>query len=194
MWYAVDRRKPVHRRIFLAVLALTAAPAAASVSVIGNSSARLCYEAAESESAAGILSISECDKALTGENELAPHDIVATYVNRGILQLRRGRADAALTDFDAAIARDPREPEAYLNKAAALMRDPADPATAVTLFTAALDNKTSKPALAYYGRGLAHELLGDVKSAYFDYKLASEADPKWPKPQQELARFSVKRN
>ncbi len=181
------------RKLLFAILMAGCVPAGAAVTVLGNSSARLCYEAADSERPASIGEISECDRALK-DDSMTPHDIVATYVNRGILQLRRGSMRDALQDFDAAIARDPTEPEAYLNKGAALLRKPADPARALPLFSAALDNGTSKPALAHYGRGLAYELTGDVKSAYFDYKKATELDPEWAQPQQELARVTVKRN
>lgn len=185
----------VSRRVILAMLMIgAAAPAGAAVTVLGSSSARLCYEAAESDLPSSVTEIAECDKALRVDENLTPHEIVATYVNRGILLLRKGEMAAALADFDAAILRDPNEPEAYLNKGAALMRDAANAAAALPLFTAALDHETSKPALAYYGRGLAHELLGDVKSAYFDYKKATEADPAWSKPQEELARFTVRSN
>lgn len=180
------------RKIILAALLAGPLPAAASVSVIGNSSARLCYEAADSELPGSFREIAECDDALRDE-ALTPHEVVATYVNRGILQLRRGAMQDAIKDFDTAIVRDPDEPEAYLNKGAALMRDPADPAKALPLFSAALTHGTSKPALAHYGRGLAYELLGEVKSAYLDYKRASEIEPEWPQPQQELARFTVRR-
>ena len=34
-------------------------------------------------------------------------DLVATYVNRGILKLRRGQIEAAIADFDAALRLDP---------------------------------------------------------------------------------------
>lgn len=177
--------------IFLILIPVLAAPAAASVTVFGNSSARLCYEAADSPLPSAVTEVRECDKALRDES-MTPHDIVATYVNRGILLLRRGEMQAALSDFDAAIVRDPAEPEAYLNKAGALLRQPSNAATALPLFTAAIDHNTSKPALAHYGRGLSYELMGDVKSAYFDYKRASELDPQWDKPQEELARFTVR--
>lgn len=182
------------RKLFFAVLiAGVGAPAAASVTVIGNSSARLCYEAADSPLPSSVREIPECDRALRGES-LTPHEIVATFVNRGILLLRRGETDSALKDFDAAIARDPDEPEAYLNKGALLMRQPPDPARALPLFEAAIRHGTSKPALAHYGRGLAQEMLGNLKEAYLDYQRATELDPEWPQPREELARFTVRRN
>ena len=57
----------------------------------------------------------------------------------------------------------------------------------------AMEKNTGKPALAYYGRGIAHEELGNLKSAYADYKRAVEEDPKWKQPRTDLARFVVRK-
>ena len=181
------------RFLVCAALAITAGPAASAVMVIGNSSARLCYEAARSTMSPVRSTLETCNRAFQ-EEALSEHDAVATFVNRGILHMRRGAIDTAVADFDRAIARDPGQPEAYLNKGAALMRTPGSARAAIPLFTAALERKTRKPALAYFGRGIAHEDIGDITAAYNDYKSASAADPDWPQPVAELARFSVRRN
>lgn len=167
---------------------LVAAPAIAGVTAIGSTNARICFEAAENGSTGRIP---DCDRAIT-EEALTPSDIVATHVNRGILRLRKGQVQAAIQDFDAALARDPEQPEAYLNKGAAMMRSAEAEGAAVPLFTAALEKKTRRPAIAYLGRGLAHEQMGDVRSAYLDYRRASMADPKWNEPRLALARFKVR--
>jgi tetratricopeptide (TPR) repeat protein len=179
------------RIIILAASAFFAFPSTAAVTVIGSSSARLCFEAADSPGT-GVAGIEHCDRALA-EEVLPAYETVATHVNRGILRLRRGNGEDAIADFDAAIARDPHQPEAYLNKGVALMRNGDSPATALPLFTTALEKKTQRPAIAYLGRGMAHELLGDLKAAYLDYQRASAADPKWHQPRAELARFTVTR-
>lgn len=177
----------------LALGALGAAiPATAAVTVLGNSYARLCYDAAESRTvAANIEAEGYCDRALREEN-LGGSDTVATLVNRGILKMRRGEIDAAITDFDAAIALDPGEAEAYLNKGMAVLRRPEGAAQAVSLFDEAIARKTRKPAFAYYGRGIAHELGGRIREAYFDFRQASLIEPKWREPRTELARFTVR--
>ena len=179
-------------RIFLAALgtAAFALPAAAAITVIGNSAARLCYEASESQLRTGA-GIDNCDRALATEN-LTRHDTVATHVNRGILRLRKGRIDGAIEDFDSAIALDPGQAEAYLNKGLALLRMPGGPDQALPLFDTALQRNTRKPALAYYGRAVAHELGGRVRDAYRDYRQASRLDPKWRDPKTQLARFTVR--
>jgi tetratricopeptide (TPR) repeat protein len=181
----------IGRILIAAALAATAVPAVAAVTVLGSTSARLCFEAADARIAPGRDSIMRCDQALSEEN-LSDYDTVATFVNRGILKLRIGSSDAAITDFDAALARDPDQPEAYLNKGIALLRKPDGWAQAVPLFDAAIAKKTRRPALAYYGRGVANELAGHVQEAYSDYREANRIEPKWRDPQVELARFSIR--
>jgi tetratricopeptide (TPR) repeat protein len=175
--------------VLAALLAALAAPASAAVFVIGNSDARLCYESADSPMLPGPRDMRRCDEALLHEN-LTSYETVATHVNRGILRLRRGLTDEAVADFDSAIALDPEQPEAYLNKGAALIRR-HNPQDALQLFTVALEHNTSRPAIAHYGRAVANEQLGNVAAAYRDYRRASELDPEWREPRTELARFRV---
>ena len=180
-------------KFLIAAAAATAAiPAAAAVTVIGSSAARSCYEAAESQTKPGRAAMEACDTALRHE-PLTAYEIVATHVNRGILRLRTGEIEGAIADFDTAAARDPDEPEAYVNKGVALMQAPGRAEAAVSLFSMAIEKKTRRPAIAFLGRGMAHEELGDVRSAYHDYRKASAADPEWDQPRLELARFRVTR-
>jgi tetratricopeptide (TPR) repeat protein len=180
-------------KFLLAALAAAAAtPASGAVTVLGNSSARLCYEAAEARSTPSWDSLGRCDSALK-EEALSETDRVATFVNRGILRMRNGDLDGALADYDRAIARDPQLAEAYLNKGLALVRAGRDSDQAIALFDAALQKKARRPAIAYYGRAVAHEAIGRLKEAYLDYREASRLDPKWREPQTELARFTVER-
>jgi len=177
--------------LICAALAASAFPAAAAITVIGSSSARLCYEAAEARSLPSSSAIDRCDDALQRE-PLTDYEIVATYVNRGILKLRRGQIEPAIADFNTAIDRDPTEPEAYLNKGMATLRLPNGWEAALPLFNTAIEQKTRRPAVAYYGRAVAHELAGEVKAAYRDYRQASVLEPNWREPQTELARFTVR--
>lgn len=177
-----------------AAFAAAATPAAAqgSIQSIGASVARSCYLAAESDASPRRDDFRNCDAALAGSLSSAD-DVVATFVNRGILYLRSGRFDAAITDFNRATALDPDEPEAYLNRASALLRR-EQVAPAIAQFNAALAKQTRRPALAYYGRGVAHEEAGNVRAAYQDYKRASELAPTWEQPRKELTRFRVVRD
>ena len=180
----------INRKLLAAAaLFAFAVPASASVFVVGNSDARLCFVAADSPLYPGMRDIRRCDEALSHET-LTGYEVVATHVNRGILRLRRNLVEEAVADFDRAITLDPNQPEAYLNKGAALIRR-QNPAEAVQLFTASLDRNTSRPALAHYGRAVANEALGNLAAAYRDYRRASELDPEWSEPRTELRRFRV---
>jgi tetratricopeptide (TPR) repeat protein len=172
----------------LAVCAV-ATPASAAIVVLGNTDARMCYEAADSPMLPAARDVRRCDEALLRE-ALSAYEVVATHVNRGILRLRRGMIDAAIADFDRAIMLDPSQPEAYLNKGAALLRR-ENPQEAMNLFTIALERNTSRPAVAHYGRAIANENLGNLNAAYRDYSAASRIAPEWREPRLELARFRV---
>ena len=177
--------------LFAAAALLAATPAAGAVTVLGNSSARLCYEAAESRMSPSLNVIRTCDRAMRDEG-LSEYDRVATLVNRGILKARLGKLDDAIVDYDAALDRDPNEAEAYLNKGFALLRLSDAAQEAKPLFDSALAKRTRRPELAYYGRAVANELTGQVRAAYEDYRQASLLDPSWKDPKADLARFSIR--
>jgi tetratricopeptide (TPR) repeat protein len=176
----------------LAALAVVLPGAAhASSLVIGSGLARMCFEAADKERASkGTLDL--CDRALT-EEALSFDDQVATYVNRGIIRARLNDWTGATADYDRAIRLDPAEPDAYLNKAALVLKVDQNWRQARDLFGAALDRQTRRPELAHYGRGISHELGGDYASALADYRKASELAPAWEVPKKELTRFSVRK-
>ena len=176
----------------LALVALTAFPvsAAASVLSIGSGYAEGCYRAAEDRDA-GKTAMDTCDRAMTQEG-LTTHDRVATHVNRGILYLIRSNVRQANADFDAALAIDPNEPDAWLNKAVVQARF-GKSVDAMPYVSKALELKTRRPALAYFVRAMALEDSGNIAGAYSDLKKAQALEPKWHEPSLELARFQVRR-
>lgn len=172
-------------------LALLSVPgvSSAAVTVFGNSQARECYLAARSEQASQA-NISNCTQALAFDR-LSRGDRVATYVNRGILYVVSGNLEAGLADYDRAIDINPDEPEAYLNKGLALLRHEQSGRNAIPLIDTAIAKGTREPAVAYYARGMAHELEGDIAAAYYDLRRANELAPEWDAPVRDLARFQV---
>lgn len=174
------------------VLTTAAGAANSAVQVAGNSSAQACYTAAAQQSDSRS-DLRPCDFALDVEM-LNSYDRVATFVNRGIIHFHRGNYDRALVDFDRALGLDAENPEAMLNKAITLMRRDERGDQALPLFTRALDLGTDQPAVAHYGRGLAHQLTGDLTSAYMDILTAAELAPEWEAPRNDLTNFIVEPN
>ncbi len=171
---------------------IASAPAAASVVVLGSSSARLCYQAAESDLPPERRDMDDCNRALAEEG-LSDRDTVATHVNRGILRSRSGDVAGGLADFDRATSLDPNEPESYLNKGLVLAIKANQAGKALPLFGLALERRTKRPELAYFGRAVAYEELGNLRSAYADYSQAVAVAPKWQEARAELARFQVRK-
>jgi tetratricopeptide (TPR) repeat protein len=173
----------------IAVIAVSLAGASsASVMTFGSSNAESCYQSVETRSLA-ITAMRDCDAALR-EASLSTHDRAGTFVNRGILFMRGKNLMAAQRDFDAAIATDPGQPEAWLNKGIALIAK-GDSAGALPLVDRALQLQTRRPAMAHYARAIAHEDSGNLRAAYADLLVARRLEPKWSAVKQDLARFRV---
>jgi tetratricopeptide (TPR) repeat protein len=181
-------------RLLLVGIACTGAffmPAAApaAVTVIGSGLARMCYEHSES-SGTSIQSIGDCDRALK-EEALSSRDRAATFVNRGILHMRARRIEAAIADYESAIKVKPDLAEAYINKGIALVHARGRDSEAVNMITHGLALNPIRPEVAYYTRGVAHEMLGNTRAAYDDYRQAAALKPEWAEPKAQLKRFSV---
>jgi tetratricopeptide (TPR) repeat protein len=157
---------------------------------IGGSFAEGCYRHAEAR--AGTLdALATCDRAFT-DQALSFDDEFATYVNRGIVKMHRREFSGAQADFDRAGAMNPRRGEPWLNMGVLQFKQGRSRA-AISLFDKALALGTDAPEVAYFGRGLAHEDIGDLKSAYADLRRAVELKPRWSDPARELARYQVRR-
>ena len=168
----------------------TSASTNASILTIGGNLARSCFEAAKARNST-IYNLHLCDRALT-EEPLEQADRVATFVNRGILNLASNNLRDANRDFDSAIALNANEPDAWLNKAIAQIREGKGRA-ALSMIELAIELQTRRPALAYYARGIVNEDLGNVRQAYADLIRARDLEPGWNDPVRELQRFRVAR-
>ena len=178
----------------LSLLAAVAAAALAtsshaSVMTLGSGYAESCYLSAKHQDARQ-QTVDECDLALS-EEALVSSDRAATFINRGILHLRRKNLKSAGADFDAALKIDPRQPEAWLNKAIMQVRH-GKAAPALPLVDHAIEYGTQRPGLAYFVRAMAYEDGGNLRAAYRDLQRAQQLDPKWDQPTIELRRYRVR--
>jgi Flp pilus assembly protein TadD len=179
------------RALFLAAAAtvIAANPASAAVLTVGGSFAEGCFHFAESR-AGTIDALETCDRAFT--QALSRDDEFATHVNRGIVRMHRGEFTQAQADFEVAGAMKPKRGEPWLNLGVLEFKQ-GNSRAAIQLFDKAIALGTDGPEIAYFGRGLAHEDIGDLKSAYADLRRALELRPRWDQPAQELARYQVRR-
>lgn len=161
-----------------------------AVTVIGGGLARQCSEAAlagKSDPSFELL----CTTALATEG-LDYLDRAGTYVNRGVMKLRRREFAEAQLDFTSAMQTKPDFGEAYVNRGAALIGARRFTEGMVDL-DRAIELGVQEPEKAFYNRALANEHLDHMEAAYLDYQKAIELNPKWEQPRREMARFTVQR-
>ena len=152
-----------------------------------NTEARRCYQSASIAARIHYVSrndLENCDYALT-RTALTPRDRAATLANRGIIYMSLDEYDLAIKDYTAAIALKPDFGELNVNIGNIYYLGKAYD-KAVAEYTAALDKNTSRPYVAYFNRGMAHESLGDLVSAETDIMTALEMVPGWVAAQKKL--------
>jgi tetratricopeptide (TPR) repeat protein len=133
-----------------------------------------------------------CNMALA-DRTLSTTLHAATLVNRGVLHMKAEAFTAALTDYDAAIAEAPDNPDAYINKGIALLHMGNRDADAAAVLTEALAHNPARPELVYFHRASAYEGLGLLRDAYNDYSEAAQLAPDWAEPAIQLQRFKFVR-
>ena len=170
------------RALVIALLGF-APPAAAQMSVttIGATDAAACYQNAQSHFS---TSTNPCDAAIRDGNTTT-RDRMKTYVNRGIIYNRNGDLNAAIDDFNAALGIDSDQPEALVNRGnswflAGLYDD------ALTDYHRSLDAGLTKPWMAWYNIGLAHDAKNQPQEARAAYETALELSPNFYKAQSKL--------
>ncbi len=160
--------------VMLAVVA--AAPAQAAVTVLGGGLAHSCYEAVEYSRVAPARALQICDTALEQE-QLTKRDRAATITNRGILHMREGRHQKALADYEKSIRMMPQLLESKVNQGAALYGLGRYREALAALNDGIGTDSIDAKAVGYYNRALCHERLGDIQTAYEDFRRALETRP-----------------
>ncbi|MBV8682101.1 MAG: tetratricopeptide repeat protein [Caulobacteraceae bacterium] len=173
--------------VFLSAV-LAGSVAHGAVTVFGGGYAQKCFEATKLGKY-DEASITYCDTALLNE-PLNQADRGGTYVNRGVMRLRRHELALAQSDLDEGVNLNPGAGDGWLDRGAAYLAQHRW-REGLNYMNRALELGVSEPEKAYFNRAIAEEGLDDEKSAYFDYRHALELKPDWPAPQQELLRFTV---
>lgn len=179
----------------------SAAQAGPDVKFIDGGYAQLCSSAAQNldtltsftitGSRLPLSAVEVCTLAITaGDRDAA--NLAGSYNNRGVLLFAQGDFAGSLRDFDKALRLTDTLPQVDVNRGYALVALERW-ADAVEALDRGIAQGAPEPAKAYYNRGIAHEELGDVRQAYYDYLEAAELDPEWEKPREELSRFAIKR-
>lgn len=187
----------IPRRIVVATAALasltlvgTAQTASAAALVLGAGLATVCSKAAIA-GRSDPKSIETCTIALETQ-AMGPRDRAGTFVNRGVLKLRRRSYDESRSDFAAALRLKPDLGEAYVNWGASLIAQ-ARYGEGLSEIDRGLALGVDEPAKAWFNRAIALEGLDDPKAAYLAYQKAAELAPDWKEPQVQLTRFTVSR-
>ncbi len=172
-----------------AIAALTSAALAAPQiqQVIYNVDAAGKCSAAANDRGASRDGLEACNIALS---DPAMNHRAALLLDRGVIQVRLGNKEAALQNYDGAIALDSNLGDAYISRGGLLVElKRYDEARADIAQGMALN--ASNMHVAYYSRAVIEEESGDVKSAYRDYKQALAIKPDFAPAIRELSRFKV---
>ena len=164
---------------------------AQSMSVIGGGSyARNCFMAstlAIQVNSASKEDLQECDQAIL-HGRLTRKDLLATYVNRGILHGAMEDYQKALKDYRTAIELGPKTGEVYVNLGNLyLLGKKYD--VAIEQYTTAIELTLTKNHIAHFNRAMAYENNKEFDNAEADYRRAIELSPEWVLPQLRLERL-----
>ena len=170
-----------------ALAAMLATSASAAVTVLGNGAANQCSAAALAGDATDE-DLAVCNTALL--EVVSDTEKAGTYVNRGVILLRRKNFTAARTDYETAEKIVPTMGEAVVNRGASFVAERRY-LEGLTEIDRGLSLNPEEPEKAYFNRALANEGLDDMKAAYLDYMKALELAPNWEAPRHELSRFTV---
>lgn len=173
--------------IAIATLLFAAPVYAQSITTFGNSDAQQCY--LYTKLPIGSTGLEYCEKALRFGG-LSKKDRAATLVNRGINLNRTGSHDDAMADYEAALKLVPKLAEAFVNRGNTFIYKKQFE-LARGDYTRAIELETRDLHAAYYNRGLAHEALRDLDSAFADYVEAVRIRPEWDQALERVARYEA---
>ncbi len=167
---------------------------AQNMQVIGGSSyARDCYHASTAAALTGSVSrvdVENCDKALH-YGGLKKRDLIATYVNRGVVHMAMENFTAAANDYNKALELNPKVAEAYVNRGN-LWFMVNRYQEAIEDYGQSLELGFAQAYIALLNRGMVHETTGKFSMAKDDYLAALSQKSEWPIALQKLERVNKK--
>ena len=181
--------------VLAAILLLWSSSASAQSMIVigGDSYAKECFQLSNQASMTGIVGTSDievCDKAINYAS-LKLSDLVATYVNRGVLKVRTGDLKGAVQDYNRAIEIQPTTAEAFINRGN-LWFTAQHYQEAIADYDKSLELKLRKAHIALLNKGMALEGMGQLTQAKENYLAALERNPDWSTALSKLERVSKK--
>lgn len=178
----------------LALTMISSSAVAQSMLILGgNSDAQACYRAAGTAAQfkhADRQALNACNTAIEAGN-LQSADLLASYVNRGIVLAAREEYTAAVADYRRAERMNPNSPEVAINIGNLwFMSGHFD--EAIERYSFVLDNSERHRSTAHYNRGMAFENAGDAGSAVADYQAALDLAPEWERVRSRLEKLQSK--
>lgn len=170
----------------LAPLAVNAQP---MVVLGGGQKAQQCFMnaelAAQNLPGIGKNMLEPCDYTLEF-SKLGKQDRAATFANRGIIHAAVNDFDAAMADYEAAIAMSSTAPEFYINRGNAffMMREYAN---ALDDYELSIELGIRQLHFVHYNMGMVFERLGNDEVAEKEYLLALEFSPGWKLAEDKLS-------
>ncbi len=131
-----------------------------------------------------------CDRAIL-EGNLSQKDLVASYVNRGVIHMAMGKPKLALADINRALGMDSDTGEAYVNRGNLWFLGKRLE-SAIEDYDKAIDLGVERPHVAHLNRAMAHEQLGNLVQAKRDYQAALGYRNDWSQAQTRLDRVEKK--
>ena len=102
--------------------------------------------------------------------------------------MRLEKYDNAIEDYNRALKLAPDLAEAKINMGAALI-GLRRYASAIDYLEKGLSEEPLRPHVAYYNLGIAHEMIGDYKSAHRHYSAAVGIAPEWSPALRKLEQM-----
>ena len=179
-------------RLALLVLGIAsfAGSAQAQLIVVGKGSAGQCYDYALRENQGTRTAIETCSRSF--DEVISQRDRAATYVNRGLLYMRKGDQDLAMADYTAALKINPDLTQAYVNQSASFIRQNKFDEALEALNIALEDKESPTRSAALYNRAIVLDWKEDYKGAYKDLKAALAIKPDWEPALNLISRYEVR--